>query len=256
MPRHDALLWAYRCLVVLGSLALRRDLKALQLLGRQLHAYRRRIFSQVGARADNGPVVRAEHRRAVRGHPAERAPGLVPVLHLLGDHAKIEGDAQHDRVRVPEPPLPGRERLLKHPPRARGILGALMHGRELLCGQQNVRIILTEIGPAQSDGMLEHSARLTQIARIGEGLRTLPGGEERGQLRHAGHAARIDAPTPVRPGVIYRYVRSRGRVRMRGTAVYCSLLCSPPGQPIADANRRSARLGWAKQVRVAEWQTR
>jgi hypothetical protein len=46
--------------------------------------------------------------------------------------------------------------------------------------------------------MLKHSARLTQIAGIGEGLRTLPGGEEGGRLRHAGHAARNDPATPVR----------------------------------------------------------
>ncbi|GAA3943425.1 hypothetical protein Aau02nite_01520 [Amorphoplanes auranticolor] len=87
-----------------------------------------------------------------------------------------------------------------------------MHGRELLGGKQDVRIILTEIGPPQINGMLEHSTRLAKIARIGEGLRTLPGGEKRGRLRHAGHAAPCRAATPVRMDALSRYARSRGGV--------------------------------------------
>ena len=195
--RHGAGLRTYRCLLVLRCLALGRDLEALQLLGRQLHAYRRGVLTQVGACADDGPVIRAQHGRAVRGHPAERAPRLVPVLHLLGHDPEIEGDPQHDRIGVPEPPLPRRVGLLEHPPRAGRIIGTLMYGGELLGGQENIGIILTEVGPAQVDGMLEHSTRLTQITGFGEGVRTLPGGEERGRLRHAGHAARNAAPTPV-----------------------------------------------------------
>ena len=135
-------------------------------------------------------MVRAERGRAVRGHPAESPPGLVPVLHLLGDHTEVEGDRQHDGIGVTEPPLPGGVGLLEHPARGGRIVGPQVHAGELLGGEENVGIVLAEIRPAQVDGMLEHSARLTQITGIGEGLRTLPGGEKRGRLRHAGHAAR------------------------------------------------------------------
>ncbi|GAA3346793.1 hypothetical protein GCM10020358_59140 [Amorphoplanes nipponensis] len=104
-----------------------------------------------------------------------------------------------------------------------------MHGGELLSGEQNVRIVLAEIGPPQIDGMLEHSARLAQITGIGEGLRTLPGGEERGRLGHAGHAARIGRRTPVRTVLLSGYVRSGGGVGGWWRGVYISLLCGPPG---------------------------
>ncbi len=124
-------------------------------------------------------MIRAEHGRAVRGHPAESAPGLVPVLHLLGHDAQVVGDPEHDRIGVPEPPLPGGVDFLEYPPRAGGIVGALMHGGELLRGQENLGIVLTEMGPAQVDGMLEHSARLPQITGIGKELRTLPSGKKR-----------------------------------------------------------------------------
>jgi hypothetical protein len=80
-------------------------------------------------------MVRAERGRAVRGHPAESAPGLVPVLHLLGDHAQVERDSQHDRVGVAEPPLPGGVGLLEHPASGGRIIGPLMDGGELLRGK-------------------------------------------------------------------------------------------------------------------------
>ena len=249
-------LWTYRCLLILGCLALGRDLEALQLLGRQLDAYRRGVFPQVGPCADDGPMIRAQRGRAVRGHPAERPAGLVPVLHLLGDDTKIEGNAEHDRIGIPEPPLTSGKSLLEHPPSRRRIIGPLMHGRELLGGQQNIRIVLTKIGPPQLDGMLKHSARLPQITGIGKGQRTLPDGKKRGRLRHAGHAARYGAETPVRAGEVSRYVRARGAVRGWGRGrVYFSPV-RPTGRPIAGANRRSDRLGCTHLVRVAEWQTR
>ena len=122
-------------------------------------------------------------------------------------------------------------------------------------GQQHVRVVLTEIGPSQVNDMLEHSTRLTQITGIGEGLRTLPGGEERGRLRHAGHAARNTARTPVRAGAMS--VMSGPGVRCgagEGACIFLScaarraadcgckpqvgpvMLCSPcPGGGMADA---------------------
>ena len=177
----------------------------------------------------DGPVIRTQRGRAVRGHPAERPPGLVPVLHLLGHDAQVEGDQQHDRVGVTEPPLPGGIGLFQNAASGGRVAGALMHGSKLLSGQQDIRIVLTEIGPPQLDSMLKRGDGLTRVAGIGQGLGTLPGSKKRRRLGHAGHAARNAPATPVRPGRLTRYVQARGGVMGQADAVYISLLCGPPG---------------------------
>ena len=177
----------------------------------------------------DGPVVRTQRGRAVRGHPAERPPGLVPVLHLLGHDAQIEGDQQHDRVGVAESPLPSGMGLFEDAASSGRITGALVDRSKLLSGQQHIGIVLTEIGPSQLNSMLKRGNGLTRIAGIGKGLGTLPGSKKRRRLGHAGHAARNAPATPVRPGKLPRYVQARGGVKAQRGAVYISLLCSPPG---------------------------
>jgi hypothetical protein len=43
-------------------------------------------------------VIRAQDRGPGLSHPAERLTRLMPVAQLLGHHAQIEGDLQHERI--------------------------------------------------------------------------------------------------------------------------------------------------------------
>ena len=121
-------------------------------------------------------MIRAENAGAVLGHATEGPASLMPVLHLLGHHAKVEGNPQHDGSGIAKPPLPGGIRLLKNATRGGRIVGPLMHGSELMRGGKHLRIILAKIDPTQVNGMLKHSPRLPQITGIGKDLRTLPNG--------------------------------------------------------------------------------
>jgi hypothetical protein len=102
----------------------------------------------------------------------------------------------------------------------------------LIGRDQNVRIVLGEVGLPQLHGTLEHGPSPTQIPGVRKRLRTLPGGKKRGRLGHVGNAAPYAWPAPgrVAPGVTMpRDVRPRPSMRGRREGVYSTLLCGPPG---------------------------
>jgi hypothetical protein len=114
----------------------------------------------------------------------------MPVAEFLGHHTQIVRDLQHQRIGVPQPPLPRSVGLLQHPPGRHRIVRPLQDRPELVRRHQNIGIVLRKVDLPQLNGTLKHSPRRSQVATISEGLRALPGRKKRGRLRHARHAAR------------------------------------------------------------------
>ena len=97
--------------------------------GRRLHPYRRGvlIMPEITPSTSHRPVVAPEHRRPELRNPPERLASLMPVAKLLGHHADVVRDLQHERIGVPQPPQPRRVRLLEHPPSSSRIIRLLQH---------------------------------------------------------------------------------------------------------------------------------
>lgn len=132
----------------------------------------------------------------------------MPIPQLLSHNAEVEGDLQHERIRVPQPPLPRRVRLFQNPPSPRRIIIKLMKPSQMVGGSQHPRIILTKIRPPQSNGMREHGNAGGPITLLSQILSTLPGRLERRGLRHPRHAARYNPPPPHPTATTSPFVRS------------------------------------------------
>jgi hypothetical protein len=148
-----------------------------------------------------------QHRRPRLGDPPQRLASLVPVAQFLGHHAQVVRDLQDQRIGIPEPPLPGRVRLLQNPSRSRRITRLLMNPGQLMGRGQHLRIILTQIDPPQLDGVGEQGDSAGPVPGIGKILSPLPGRGERRRLRHARHAARCALPSARPPRPSARFAR-------------------------------------------------
>jgi hypothetical protein len=124
-------------------------------------------------------MVLAQDVRAVRGDAAVGAAGLVPVVQLLGDAPEVERDPQHQRVRVAEPPLPRRQRLLQDPPRRGRVTGRPVHRRKLVQGGQHSGVVGAECLLRQRQRLRQCRARPVEITGALQLPGMLLGGRER-----------------------------------------------------------------------------
>ncbi|SNT59747.1 hypothetical protein SAMN05421812_111256 [Asanoa hainanensis] len=81
-------------------------------------------------------MVFTEQGSAVGGDAGEVAAGLVAVAQLLGDHAQVEGERQHQRVGLAQVQLAGRDRLLQDPAGGGRVVGlAMQRGQRVLAAE-------------------------------------------------------------------------------------------------------------------------
>ncbi|GAA0447958.1 hypothetical protein Aca07nite_73360 [Actinoplanes capillaceus] len=147
-------------------------------------------------RPGDQPVPRAENRRPVLGDTPEGFARFMPVPELLSDDAQIMGDVQHERISVPEPPLPGRVGVLQHPAGAHRIVGPQIDPGELPLSGEHVRFVLPELLPPELDSPFKQHLSRVEVARGDQTTGPLEGRSERRRLRHVRHAARSSRPTP------------------------------------------------------------
>jgi hypothetical protein len=124
-------------------------------------------------------VVLAEDVRAVRGDAAVGAAGFVPVVEFLRDAPEVEGDPQHQRVRVAEPPLPGRQGLLEDAPRRGRVAGGPAHGSELVQTGQHGWVVGAESLLRLCQRLRQYRARPVEITGALQLPGMLLGGRER-----------------------------------------------------------------------------
>ncbi|TDO37178.1 hypothetical protein C8E87_0785 [Paractinoplanes brasiliensis] len=167
---------------------------------RRLTPYGGRLLTwpQIGPRPGNRRMIVAQRRRPQLGHPRERLARLMPIAQLLGHRPDLVRDLQHQRIGVPQPPLPSRVRLLQHPPRTRRVIHPLQQNPQLVRGAKNIGIILRKVDFPQFDSLLQQRLRPRNIPRRGQGSGALPGRIKGRGLRHARHAARNHPPPPSR----------------------------------------------------------
>ncbi|GAB2584954.1 hypothetical protein Aab01nite_53510 [Paractinoplanes abujensis] len=100
----------------------------------------------------------------------------MPVAQLLSRHPDLVRDLQHQRVRIPQPPLPSRIRILQNPPSRRRIIRPLQQHPQLVRSAKNVRIILGKVNFPQLNRLLKQRPSPRDIPRRGQGVSSLPSG--------------------------------------------------------------------------------